>query len=316
MSSSHSAAILVSLQSHHGPPFLAPRARGPRADPSARRRSRTYEQLLSASSRRCHRRPRRSGPGAGRRTRASPRGADAGGVRPVLEGRRSSVPSSQPLIRGRPIGPRRAKATSSWERARTEIVSSCTARSRRSMASGPPPSRGPSRPCAAEGDSSRLAGAQCELWFEHLYLLLGHEPSVPGRRPPCPGQPALLGLVTGRCLGARLGVMQDPGYVPRIPASTGALIFDTSSRLLILKPTYKSGWTIPGGQVEAKGETPWEACRAQRPEKRAGLSSGASSSASTSSARAPGRPGGMRLLFDCGALDSEQLSRFAYSLRR
>ena len=40
-----------------------------------------------------------------------------------------------------------------------------------------------------------------------------------------------------------------------------ALVFDRAGRLLILKPTYKSGWTIPGGVMEADGETPWEACR-------------------------------------------------------
>ena len=52
------------------------------------------------------------------------------------------------------------------------------------------------------------------------------------------------------------------GYVlPRIPASAGGLIRDGDGRILILKPTYKSGWTIPGGQIEADGETPWEGCR-------------------------------------------------------
>jgi hypothetical protein len=49
--------------------------------------------------------------------------------------------------------------------------------------------------------------------------------------------------------------------VPRIPASAGALIFDEDGRLLILKPSYKKGWTIPGGQIEAAGESPWAACR-------------------------------------------------------
>ena len=48
--------------------------------------------------------------------------------------------------------------------------------------------------------------------------------------------------------------------IPRIPASAGALIFDPSGRLLVLKPTYKGGWTLPGGQMEDNGETPWEAC--------------------------------------------------------
>jgi ADP-ribose pyrophosphatase YjhB (NUDIX family) len=49
--------------------------------------------------------------------------------------------------------------------------------------------------------------------------------------------------------------------LPAIPVSSGALIFDRSGRLLILKPTYKSGWTIPGGVMEADRETPWQACR-------------------------------------------------------
>ena len=49
--------------------------------------------------------------------------------------------------------------------------------------------------------------------------------------------------------------------VPAIPVSAGALIFDRAGRLLIVKPTYKSGWTIPGGIMEANGETPWQACR-------------------------------------------------------
>ena len=49
--------------------------------------------------------------------------------------------------------------------------------------------------------------------------------------------------------------------LPAIPVSAGALIFDQAGRLLILKPTYKTGWTIPGGIVEADGETPWDACR-------------------------------------------------------
>src|SRR5260370_14699151 len=49
------------------------------------------------------------------------------------------------------------------------------------------------------------------------------------------------------------------GAVLGIPVSAGALIFDRAGRLLILKPTYKSGWTIPGGVMEADGETPWEA---------------------------------------------------------
>ena len=52
----------------------------------------------------------------------------------------------------------------------------------------------------------------------------------------------------------------DATPLPGIAVSAGALIFDRAG-LVILKPTYKSGWTIPGGVMEADGESPWEACR-------------------------------------------------------
>jgi hypothetical protein len=42
------------------------------------------------------------------------------------------------------------------------------------------------------------------------------------------------------------GVTAEEEFVPAIPVSAGALIFDRAGRLLILKPTYKGGWTIPG----------------------------------------------------------------------
>ena len=45
-----------------------------------------------------------------------------------------------------------------------------------------------------------------------------------------------------------------------IPVSAGALVFDRAG-LLVLKPTYKSGWTIPGGVLETDGETPGDAGR-------------------------------------------------------
>ncbi len=44
---------------------------------------------------------------------------------------------------------------------------------------------------------------------------------------------------------------------PRV--ASGALFFDAEGRLLLVKPTYKDGWDIPGGYVEP-GETPRQAC--------------------------------------------------------
>jgi 8-oxo-dGTP diphosphatase len=91
--------------------------------------------------------------------------------------------------------------------------------------------------------------------------------------------------------------------LPAIPASSGALIFDQAGRLLILKPTYKSGWTIPGGVMEADGETPWDACRREVHEE-CGLEVRTGRLACVDfHPQRPGRPGGMRFLFDCGAFD-------------
>ena len=106
----------------------------------------------------------------------------------------------------------------------------------------------------------------------------------------------------------------DGPAVPRIPVSAGAMVFDRSGRLLILKPTYKSGWTIPGGVMEADGETPWDACRREVREE-CGLDLQAGRLACVDFRRPrperpgrPGNPGGIRFLFDCGRLDDERLA--------
>lgn len=96
--------------------------------------------------------------------------------------------------------------------------------------------------------------------------------------------------------------------VPSIPASAGALIFDRSGRLLILKPTYKSGWTIPGGVMEADGETPWQACKREvREECGIELRRGRLACVDFRRPR-PGSPGGIRFLFDCGSFEDSRLA--------
>jgi 8-oxo-dGTP diphosphatase len=91
--------------------------------------------------------------------------------------------------------------------------------------------------------------------------------------------------------------------IPRVPASAGALIYDERGRLLILKPTYKKGWTIPGGQIDP-GESPWAACRREAYEE-CGLTveHGRLVCVDFRPARAD-RPGGLRFLFDCGSIDA------------
>ncbi|MGN6170502.1 MAG: NUDIX domain-containing protein [Solirubrobacteraceae bacterium] len=100
---------------------------------------------------------------------------------------------------------------------------------------------------------------------------------------------------------------EPEAWVPRIPASAGALIFDKAGRLLLLKPTYKKGWTIPGGQMEADGESPWEACRRETREE-CGLEIVRGHLVCVDFLRPrPNRPGGMRFLFDCGTFTNRQL---------
>jgi len=95
--------------------------------------------------------------------------------------------------------------------------------------------------------------------------------------------------------------------LPGIPVSAGALIFDRAGRLLILKPTYKSGWTIPGGVMEADGESPWEACRREvREETGIDVARGRLAAMDFRRPR-PGRPGGIRFLFDCGKVSDKAL---------
>jgi 8-oxo-dGTP diphosphatase len=96
--------------------------------------------------------------------------------------------------------------------------------------------------------------------------------------------------------------------IPTIPASAGALVFDREGRLLVLEPTYKRGWTIPGGIMEDDGETPWEACRREAREE-CGLDLHSGRLACVDFLRPkPARPGGMRFVFDCGTLDDEALA--------
>jgi 8-oxo-dGTP diphosphatase len=99
--------------------------------------------------------------------------------------------------------------------------------------------------------------------------------------------------------------------VPLIPVSTGALIFDHKERLLILKPTYKSGWTIPGGIMEADGESPWQACcREVREECGIEIASARLACMDFRPMR-EGNPGGVRFLFDCGTVSDATLDHIS-----
>ena len=84
-------------------------------------------------------------------------------------------------------------------------------------------------------------------------------------------------------------------------------MFDVDGRLLVLKPNYKKGWTIPGGQIEPDGESPWDACRRETREG-CGLRSLRDVVCVDFLRPKPNRPGGVRFLFDCGTFTDRQLS--------
>jgi 8-oxo-dGTP diphosphatase len=96
--------------------------------------------------------------------------------------------------------------------------------------------------------------------------------------------------------------------LPRIPASAGALIRDGAGRILIVNPTYKPHWTIPGGQVEDDGESPWEACRRETREECGLELRGARLACVDFLSRRPDRDSGMRFLFDCGVFEDARLA--------
>ncbi len=101
---------------------------------------------------------------------------------------------------------------------------------------------------------------------------------------------------------------EEEYVLPAIPVSAGAMIFDRDGRLLILNPTYKSGWTIPGGVMEADGETPWQACQREVLEETGLAVTKARLACVDFRPPRDGNQGGVRFLFDCGALGKQALA--------
>src|ERR1051326_7997748 len=52
----------------------------------------------------------------------------------------------------------------------------------------------------------------------------------------------------------------DFAKIPAKRMAAGAVFLDARSNILIVKPTYRPDWLLPGGTVEAH-ESPREACR-------------------------------------------------------
>jgi 8-oxo-dGTP diphosphatase len=154
------------------------------------------------------------------------------------------------------------------------------------------------------GDRARRLRQRCSL---RSWRTLAATPALPLRGTwECPSQRAWPGFGDNRAVHDPVSVGTFP-EVPRIPASAGSLIFDEAGRLLILKPNYKKGWTIPGGQIDPDGESPWEACRRETLEE-CGLKVEQGRLVCVDFLRPKAnRPGGVRFLFDCGTFSEKQL---------
>lgn len=99
--------------------------------------------------------------------------------------------------------------------------------------------------------------------------------------------------------------MSDPSEsfaTPRVAA--GALFFDEQGRVLLVHPTYKDTWDIPGGYVEC-GESPAAACRRELAEE---LGVDRKPLRLVAVDWAPSETEGDKLLFlfDCGELGADE----------
>jgi 8-oxo-dGTP diphosphatase len=94
----------------------------------------------------------------------------------------------------------------------------------------------------------------------------------------------------------------DSFATPRVAA--GALFFDDQYRVLLVPPTYKETWDIPGGYVE-RGESPAAACRREIAEE-LGLDRPVLRMLGVDWAPNANEGDKLLFLFDCGALGPDE----------
>jgi 8-oxo-dGTP diphosphatase len=101
---------------------------------------------------------------------------------------------------------------------------------------------------------------------------------------------------------------------PRVAA--GALFFDDAGRVLLVHPTYKDTWDIPGGYVE-RGESPAAACRRELQEE-LGLDRKPVRLLAVDWAPSEGEGDKLLFLFDCGDLgpDADRITLYSHELDR
>ena len=99
----------------------------------------------------------------------------------------------------------------------------------------------------------------------------------------------------------------DPLDRSRPYVAAGVLLFDESGRILLVQPTYKDHWDIPGGYVET-GEAPAEAV-AREIREELGIEVPVGPLLVADWAPHPDEGDKLLLVFDGGVLTAEQLSK-------
>jgi 8-oxo-dGTP pyrophosphatase MutT (NUDIX family) len=100
------------------------------------------------------------------------------------------------------------------------------------------------------------------------------------------------------------GVADDPSERSRPYVAAGVLFSDEAGRIMLVRPTYKDYWDIPGGYVEA-GETPAQAA-AREVREELGILAAVGPLLVADWAPHPDEGDKFLLIFDGGALTPEQ----------
>ncbi|MFD6348128.1 NUDIX domain-containing protein [Streptomyces roseolus] len=96
--------------------------------------------------------------------------------------------------------------------------------------------------------------------------------------------------------------------LPRVLAGAAVLFRDGRGRILVVRPTYREGWVLPGGTVESDaGETPRQAARRETLEE-IGLDVPPGSLIAVDWAQSPARPPVVAYLYDGGVLSEERFA--------
>lgn len=98
----------------------------------------------------------------------------------------------------------------------------------------------------------------------------------------------------------------DPRDRSRAYVAAGVLFFDHARRILLVQPTYKDYWDIPGGYVEA-GETPAQAA-AREVREELGIETAVGPLLVADWAPHPDEDDKLLLVFDGGTLIAEQIA--------